>query len=93
MNGVSYTFEVRAVNSRHASPPSETASATPEPELEPFEVAIVGVPDVAVAGESYELTAQSDAEEALVYAWRVAYGEGGSVEPDRHPDGCLDGAL
>ena len=81
MNGVSYTFEVRAVNSRHASPPSETASATPEPEREPFEVDIVGVPDVAVAGESYELTAQSDAEEALVYAWRVAYGEGGSVEP------------
>ena len=81
MNGVSYTFQVRAVNSRHASPPSETASATPEPEREPFEVAIVGVPDVAVAGESYELTAQSDAEEALVYAWRVAYGEGGSVEP------------
>ena len=80
-NGVSYTFQVRAVNNRHASPPSEPASATPEPELAPFEVDIVGVPDVAVAGESYELTAQSDAEEALVYAWRVAYGEGGSVEP------------
>ena len=41
----------------------------------------MGVPEVAVAGASYELTAQSDAEEALVYAWRVAYGEGGSVEP------------
>ena len=80
-NGVSYTFQVRAVNTRHASPPSEPASATPEPEREPFEVAIVGVPEVAVAGASYELTAQSDAEEALVYAWRVAYGEGGSVEP------------
>ena len=79
MNGVSYTFQVRAVNSRHASPPSETASATPEPELEPFEVAIVGVPDVAVAGESYELTAQSD-EASLVYAWRVAWG--GTIEPD-----------
>ena len=81
MNGVSYTFQVRAVNNRHASPPSESASTTPEPELAPFEVAIVGVPEVAVAGASYELTAQSDAEEALVYAWRVAYGEGGSVEP------------
>ena len=81
MNAVSYTFHVRAVNNGGwASQPSEPASATPEPELEPFEVAIVGVPDVAVAGESYELTAQSDAEEALVYAWRVAYG--GSIEPD-----------
>ena len=80
-NGTSYTFQVRAVNTRHASPPSEPASATPEPERAPFEVAIVGVPEVAVAGASYELTAQSDAEEALVYAWRVAYGEGGSVEP------------
>ena len=80
-NGTSYTFQVRAVNNRHASPPSEPASATPEPELAPFEVTIVGVPEVAVAGASYELTAQSDAEEALVYAWRVAYGEGGSVEP------------
>ena len=78
-NAVSYTFHVRAVNNRHASPPSEPASATPE--LESFEVTIVGVPEVAVAGASYELTAQSDAEEALVYAWRVAYGEGGSVEP------------
>ena len=82
MNGVSYTFQVRAVNNGGwASSPSEPASATPVPELEPFEVDIVGVPEVAVAGESYELTAQSDAEEALVYAWRVAYGEGGSVEP------------
>ena len=81
MNGTSYTFQVRAVNNGGgASPPSEPASATPEPELEPFEVAIVGVPDVAVAGESYALTAQSDAEESLVYAWRVAYG--GSIEPD-----------
>ena len=79
MNGVSYTFQVRAVNSREASPPSEPARATPEPELEPFEVAIVGVPDVAVAGESYELTAQSD-EASLVYAWRVAWG--GTIEPD-----------
>ena len=57
----------------------EPARATPEPELEPFEVAIVGVPDVAVAGESYELTAQSDAV-SLVYAWRVAWG--GTIEPD-----------
>ena len=79
-NGVSYTFHVRAVNNGGwASPPSESASATPEPEREPFEVTILGVPEVAVAGASYELTAQSDAA-ALVYAWRVAYG--GSVEPD-----------
>ena len=81
MNAVSYTFHVRAVNNGGwASSPSEPASATPVPELEPFEVDILGVPDVAVAGESYELTAQSDAEEALVYAWRVAYG--GTIEPD-----------
>ena len=80
-NGVSYTFHVRAVNRREASPPSEAARATPEPELAALAVAIVGVPEVAVAGASYELTAQSDAEEALVYVWRVAYGEGGSVEP------------
>ena len=39
---------------------------------------IEGVPAVAVAGESYELTAQSDAA-SLVYAWRVV---GGSVVPD-----------
>ncbi len=80
-NGVSYTFEVRAVNRREASPPSEAARATPEPERAALVVAIVGVPEVALAGASYELTAQSDAEAALGYAWRVAYGEGGSVEP------------
>ena len=80
MNAVSYTFHVRAVNNGGwASQPSEPARATPEPELEPFEVAIVGVPDVAVAGASYELTAQSD-EASLVYAWRVAWG--GTIEPD-----------
>ena len=80
-NGVSYTFQVRAVNNGGwASPASESASTTPEPELAPFEVTIVGVPEVAVAGASYELTAQSDAEASLVYAWRVAYG--GSIEPD-----------
>ena len=50
----------------------------PDPEPEALEVEIVGVPDVAVAGASYELTAQSDAE-SLVYAWRV---EGGVIEPD-----------
>ena len=80
-NGVSYTFEVRAVNRLEASPPSEAARATPEPARAALAVAIVGVPEVALAGASYELTAQSDAEEALGYAWRVAYGEGGSVEP------------
>ena len=34
-NGTSYTFQVRAVNSREASPPSEPARATPAPEPEP----------------------------------------------------------
>ena len=33
---------------------------------------------MAVVGESYELTAQSDAE-SLVYAWRV---DGGAITPD-----------
>ena len=60
--------------------PDPETDPEPEPEPEPLEVAIVGVPDGAVAGESYDLTAQSD-EESLVYAWRVAFGEGGSVEP------------
>ena len=49
-----------------------------EPEPEPFGVEIVGVPDVAVAGESYELTAQSD-EASLVYAWSV---DAGTITPD-----------
>ena len=80
-NSVSYTFEVRAVNRREAGPPSEAARATPEPARAALAVAIVGVPEVALAGASYALTAQSDAEAALGYAWRVAYGEGGSVEP------------
>ena len=40
-------------------------------------VDIVGVPDVAVAGASYELTAHSGAA-SLVYAWR---GAGGTIEP------------
>ena len=57
--------------------PDPTAPPPP-PDPEPLEVAIVGVPDVAVAGESYELTAQSD-EESLVYEWSVA---GGTIEPD-----------
>ena len=56
-----------------------TVTATPAvPTREPFEVDIVGVPEVAVAGESYELTVQSD-EDSLVYAWRV---DGGAIEPD-----------
>ena len=54
----------------------------PEPESEPepeaVEVAILGVPDVAVAGASYELTAQSGAD-ALAYAWSV---DSGTIEPD-----------
>ena len=54
------------------------AEVTGTPEPEPFEVDIVGVPEVAVTGESYELTVQSD-EDSLVYAWRV---DGGAIEPD-----------
>ena len=54
------------------------AEVTGTPEPEPFEVEIVGVPEVAVTGESYELTVQSD-EDSLVYAWRV---DGGAIEPD-----------
>ena len=56
---------------------SDDGGAT-DPEPEPLGVEIVGVPDVAVTGESYELTAQSD-EESLVYAWRV---DGGALTPD-----------
>ena len=59
--------------------PDPDPDPDPDPEPEPLEVDIVGVPDVAVAGASYELTVQSD-EESLVYAWRVA--NGGSIEPD-----------
>ena len=54
------------------------AAVTGTPEPEPFEVEIVGVPEVAVAGGSYELTVQSD-EDSLVYAWRV---DSGAIEPD-----------
>ena len=86
MNGTAYTVRVIATRmGADDGPPSAEVTGTPavptSPDLEPFQVAIVGVPEVAVTGESYELTAQSDAEEALVYAWQVAYGEGGSVEP------------
>ena len=80
-----FTFKVNDGTVDSAAAYMMTVNVTPavptSPDLEPFQVAIVGVPEVAVTGESYELTAQSDAEEALVYAWQVAYGEGGSVEP------------
>ena len=79
-NGTEYTVRVIATRTGVTDgPPSEEMTGTPAPTREPFEVDIVGVPEVAVAGESYELTAQSD-EASLVYAWRVAYG--GSLEPD-----------
>ena len=52
------------------------------------EVEIVGVPEVAVTGESYELTVQSD-EDSLVYAWRV---DGRRHRARRRTDGCLDRA-
>ena len=79
-NGTAYTVRVIATRTGATDgPPSEEMTGTPAvPTLEPFEVEIVGVPDVAVTGESYELTAQSD-EDSLVYAWRV---DGGAIEPD-----------
>ena len=79
-NGTAYTVRVIATRTGATDgQPSEEMTGTPAvPTLEPFEVEIVGVPDVAVAGESYELTAQSD-EESLVYEWSVA---GGTIEPD-----------
>ena len=95
-NGVSYTFEVRAVNSNRreaTSPPSEAARATPEPARAALAVAIVGVPEVALAGASYELTAQSDAEEALVLCLAGGVWRGRIGRADRHPDGGVDGAL
>ena len=58
--------------------PNPDPDPEPEPEPEPFGVEIVGVPDVAVTGESYELTAQSGAD-SLVYEWRV---DGGTITPD-----------
>ena len=76
-NGTEYTVRVIATRTgANDGPPSAEVTGTPEPE--PFEVEIVGVPDVAVTGESYELTVQSD-EDSLVYAWRV---DGGAIEPD-----------
>ena len=79
-NGTEYTVRVIATRTGATDgPPSEEMTGTPAaPTLEPFEVEIVGVPDVAVTGESYELTAQSD-EDSLVYAWSV---DGGAIEPD-----------
>ena len=79
-NGTAYTVRVIATRTGATDgPPSAEVTATPAvPTREPFEVDIVGVPEVAVAGESYELTAQSD-EDSLVYAWRV---DSGAIEPD-----------
>ena len=79
-NGTAYTVRVIATRTGATDgPPSEEMTRTPAvPTREPFEVDIVGVPEVAVAGESYELTAQSD-EDSLVYAWRV---DDGAIEPD-----------
>ena len=77
---VKVSFTDDASNSETlTSAATATVTATPAvPTREPFEVDIVGVPEVAVAGESYELTAQSD-EDSLVYAWRV---DSGAIEPD-----------
>ena len=80
INGTAYTVRVIATRTGATDgPPSAEVTATPAvPTREPFEVDIVGVPEAAVTGESYELTVQSD-EDSLVYAWRV---DGGAIEPD-----------
>ena len=51
----------------------------PEPEPEQLSVDIAGVTSPAIAGESYELTAQSESDATLVYQWDV---RGGTIEPD-----------
>ena len=76
---VSFTDDASNAETRtSAATATVSAAVTGTPEPEPFEVEIVGVPEVAVTGESYELTVQSD-EDSLVYAWRV---DGGAIEPD-----------
>ena len=76
---VSFTDDASNPETRtSAATAAVAAEVTGTPEPEPFEVEIVGVPEVAVTGESYELTVQSD-EDSLVYAWRV---DGGAIEPD-----------
>ena len=76
---VSFTDDANNPETRtSAATAAVAAEVTGTPEPEPFEVDIVGVPEVAVTGESYELTVQSD-EDSLVYAWRV---DGGAIEPD-----------
>ena len=76
---VSFTDDASNPETRTSAATAAVAAAvTGTPEPEPFEVEIVGVPEVAVTGESYELTVQSD-EDSLVYAWRV---DGGAIEPD-----------
>ena len=59
--------------------PIPTRTPDPDPDPEPLAVAIVGLPDVAVAGASYELVADAGDEEGLSYAWRV---DGGTIVPD-----------
>ena len=86
---VSFTDDASNAETRtSAATAAVAAEVTGTPEPEPFEVEIVGVPEVAVTGESYELTVQSD-EDSLVYAWRV---DGGAIEPDDVQYGCLDRA-
>ena len=81
-NGTAYTVRVIATGTGATDgPPSAEMTGTPTGdgrEPEPFRVEIVGVPNVAVAGESYELTAESDSG-SLVYAWKV---DSGAIEPD-----------
>ena len=59
--------------------PEPEPEPDPEPEPEQLSVDIAGVPSPAIAGESYELTAQSESDATLVYQWDV---RGGTIEPD-----------
>ena len=59
--------------------PEPEPEPDPEPEPEQLSVDIAGVPSPAIAGEAYELTAQSESDATLVYQWDV---RGGTIEPD-----------
>ena len=59
--------------------PEPEPEPDPEPEPEQLSVDIAGVQSPAIAGESYELTSQSESDATLVYQWDV---RGGTIEPD-----------
>ena len=87
-NGTEYTVRVIATRTGVTDgPPSEEMPGTPQgpppppPPQKPAQLSvyIAGVTSVAIAGESYELTAQSDSDATLIYQWEV---RGGTIEPD-----------